>query len=161
MNEGVTNSVIAAAANSGDPIFTGIAFILVVITLLAFLMKPLVGLINDYKQTNVISAKADAESRLYEQLRLQIEANSKDISDLKEERDSFKERAEHLEKEVAPLVSRLQITLEEKERIIKERDIEIRKLTHEILDLRERLSNLEMRLDKDEVMLGTAGGLPE
>ncbi|WP_396189876.1 hypothetical protein [Flavobacterium sp.] len=159
MNDGTANSLITAAASSSDPLFTGLAFIIVVVMLLAIASKPLIGLINDYKQTNVLSARADAESKLYEQLRLQIEANSKDIAELKHERDEFKRKAEHLEDEVVPLVEKLERTLAEKERIIKERDDEIRKLTRQLLDLKERLLNLELRLDKDEAFIDNSQGV--
>lgn len=150
MNDTTANSIIAAAATSGDPLLTGLAFIIVVVVLLAIVSKPLIGLINDYKQTNVISAKADAEALLYEQLRKQIEANSKDINELKAERDTFKKRAEYLEKEVAPLVEDLKQALKEKEIVIRDRDEEIRRLTRQLLEFKERLQNLEFRVAKDE-----------
>ena len=150
MNDTTANSIIAAAATSGDPLLTGLAFIIVVVVLLAIVSKPLIGLINDYKQTNVISAKADAEALLYEQLRKQIEANSKDIDELKAERDAFKKRAEYLEKEVVPLVEDLKQALKEKEIVIRDRDEEIRRLTRQLLEFKERLQNLEFRVAKDE-----------
>lgn len=150
MNDTTANSIIAAAATSGDPLLTGLAFIIVVVVLLAIVSKPLIGLINDYKQTNVISAKADAEALLYEQLRKQIEANSRDISELKAERDTFKKRAEYLEKEVVPLVEDLKQALKEKEIVIRDRDEEIRRLTRQLLEFKERLQNLEFRVAKDE-----------
>lgn len=150
MNDTTANSIIAAAATSGDPLLTGLAFIIVVVVLLAIVSKPLIGLINDYKQTNVISAKADAEALLYEQLRKQIEANSKDIDELKAERDAFKKRTEYLEKEVVPLVEDLKQALKEKEIVIRDRDEEIRRLTRQLLEFKERLQNLEFRVAKDE-----------
>ena len=150
MNDTTANSIIAAAATSGDPLLTGLAFIIVVVVLLAIVSKPLIGLINDYKQTNVISAKADAEALLYEQLRKQIEANSRDINELKAERDTFKKRAEYLEKEVVPLVEDLKQALKEKEIVIRDRDEEIRLLTRQLLEFKERLQNLEFRVAKDE-----------
>jgi len=150
VNDTTANSIIAAAATSGDPLLTGLAFIIVVVVLLAIVSKPLIGLINDYKQTNVISAKADAEALLYEQLRKQIEANSKDIDELKAERDAFKKRTEYLEKEVVPLVEDLKQALKEKEIVIRDRDEEIRRLTRQLLEFKERLQNLEFRVAKDE-----------
>lgn len=159
MNDAIANNLISAAANSSEPLFTGLAFIIVVVMLLAIVSKPLIGMINDYKQTNVISARADAESRLYEQLRLQIEANSKDIAELRNERDSFKQKADHLENEVMPMIETLKKTLSEKEKVIEDRNNEIRKLTRQLLELKERLYKLETRLDKDEAVMDHSHGV--
>lgn len=158
MNDTAATNLITAAANSTEPLFTGLAFIIVVVILLTLATKPIISLINDYKQTNVVSAKADAESKLYEQLRLQIEANSRDIAELKLERDTFKFKSEHLENEVVPLVEALKKELESKERIIGARDQEIKKLTRQLLEFKERLLNLEIRLQKDESFIDLQNG---
>lgn len=162
MPEG-TNQLLVEAAKSSDPLFSGLAFIIVVVILLALVSKPLIGMINDYKQTNVISARADAESKLYEQLRDQISANSKDITLLKQERDSEARRAQALEDEIERLegeiqklkhfesmVKGLQAEVQIKDTIISERNAEIRSLTRQIIDLKDRVHSLELRIARDE-----------
>lgn len=162
MPEG-TNQLLVEAAKSSDPLFSGLAFIIVVVILLAIVSKPLIGMINDYKQTNVISARADAESKLYEQLRDQISQNSKDIAILKQERDSESRRAQTLEDEIERLeneieklkrfetrVKELQTEVQAKDAIISERNAEIRTLTRQIIDLKDRVHSLELRIARDE-----------
>lgn len=162
MPEG-TSQLITEAAKSSDPLFAGLAFIIVVVILLAMISKPLIGMINDYKQTNVIGARADAESKLYEQLRDQIITNSKDIATLKQERDSEARRAQMLEDEIErleveirklkqfeTLVKELQAEVNDKDAIIAERNEDIRKLTRQIIELKDQVHELELRIARDE-----------
>lgn len=168
-----TSQLLVEAARSSDPLFSGLAFIIVVVVLLAIVSKPLIGMINDYKQTNVISARADAESKLYEQLKDQISTNSKDIMLLKQERDSEARRAQILEDEIERLegeieklkrfetmVKELQGQVKEKDIIIAERNEEIRKLTRQIIDLKDRVHSLELRLTRDETIGVYRSGAP-
>lgn len=102
------------------------------------------------------SRETNANGALYAQL-------SEQVGKLKEELDKvytekhrqteelFKLRArvEHLE-QTESMVDALKKKLDEKDRIITERDARISALTTEVLQMKDRVHHLEMRLAKDE-----------
>lgn len=48
------------------------------------------------------------------------------------------------------MIERMKVKLDEKDRIIAERDSEVRGLMKEIIDLKDRIHQLEMRVAQDE-----------
>ena len=159
----VTAAVQAVQSNSSDPLLGGIAFVLAVVIGLIAIAKPLMGLYREYKKTGSEGTKAEAESAkstaetfLYQQLQQQIESNTKAIDKLQTERDRWFEKAVLLEREVNKLksfeqmVDAMKVRIDEKDRVIAQREDEIRGLTRNILDMKDRLHILEMRLTLDE-----------
>lgn len=145
-----------AATASHDPLVIGIVFVASVVVGLVAIAKPIMGLYREYKKTGAEGAKAEAESSLFTTLQGQIESNSKAIEKLQIERNVWFEKATLLDKEVARLTSfeanfnSMKERLNEKDRIIESRETEIRSLTRSVLDMKDRIHALEMRLVKDE-----------
>lgn len=152
--------------SSDDPLLAGIAFVLAVVIGLIAIAKPLMGLYREYKKTGTEGTKAEAENAkstaeafLYQQLQAQIESNTKAIDKLQTERNVWFEKAMILEKEVEKLkafesmVGSMKTRLDEKDKIISQREEEIRNLTHNILDMKDRIHSLELRLMRDEQKL--------
>jgi predicted RNase H-like nuclease (RuvC/YqgF family) len=152
----VASAVIEEASKSHDPIITGLAFVLGVVILLVTISKPIMGLVKDYKKTNVDGAKADAEVSLFDQLSAQIKSNTAAINQLIIEKNEWFVKALSLEHEVERLktfevmVNSMKERLNEKDKVIESRDEEIRTLTRAILEMKDRIHALELRLVKDE-----------
>ena len=159
----VTAAAQAVQSNSSDPLLGGIAFVLAVVIGLIAIAKPLMGLYREYKKTGsegtkaaAESAKSTAEAFLYQQLQQQIESNTKAIDKLQSERNQWFERAVLLEREVDKLksfeqmVDAMKTRIDDKDKIIVQREEEIRVLTRNILEMKDRLHILEMRLAHDE-----------
>jgi hypothetical protein len=148
--------ILTEAVKSQDPIFIGLAFVLSVVVLLVAVAKPIMSLVKDYKSTGVDSAKASAESALFEQLRQQILTNSDAIGKLIAEKNVWFEKALILEHEVERLkvfekmVNSMRDRLTEKDKKIDERDEELRELTRRMLEMKDSIHALEMRLANDE-----------
>jgi len=160
MPEGsLAQNVIPKITSSDDPIITGLTFTLAVVIILVAISRPIMSLVREKSSTAVNSAKASAESVLFEQLQHQIKLNTEAIDKLLIERNALFEKSVRLEFEVQRLQSfearfeTMKARLEEKDRIIEERDLEIRKLNNHILQMTERIHSLEMRLLQDERLL--------
>jgi predicted RNase H-like nuclease (RuvC/YqgF family) len=159
--DSVTNAVPAAAsvASSQDPLILSITFVAAVVIGLVAIAKPLMGLYREYKKTGTEGAKSEAEVFLFTQLQQQIENNTKAIERLQGERDKWFEKATSLEREIERLrvfemmVTSMKGRLDEKDLIIEARDTEIRQLTRGILDMKDRIHALELRLLQDEKRL--------
>lgn len=101
---------------------------------------------------------------LYEQLNAQLTILREEVKECRaemakvyEERNELKEqlvivqaRVDHLES-CEKSVDVLKAKLDEKDSIIMERDLEIKRLMHELLQLKDRLHHLELRLSQDEM----------
>jgi predicted RNase H-like nuclease (RuvC/YqgF family) len=152
----MTIEATALATNSQDPIIVGLAFVLAVVIILVAIAKPMMSLVKDYKTAGVESAKAGAESTLFEQLQKQIKTNSEAIALLITEKNEWFKKALELEHEVDRLkvfeemVNSMKARLAEKDVAIEKRDDEIRALTRVILEMKDSVHTLEMRLAKDE-----------
>jgi len=160
MPEGsLAQNVIPKITSSDDPIITGLTFTLAVVIILVAISRPIMSLVREKSSTAVNSAKASAESVLFEQLQHQIKLNTEAIDKLLIERNALFEKSVRLEFEVQRLQSfethfeTMKARLEEKDRIIEERDLEIKKLNKHILQMTERIHSLEMRLLQDERLL--------
>lgn len=157
---GAANPVIeAASASSQDPLILGIAFVAAVVIGLVAIAKPLMGLYREYKKTGAEGAKSEAETFLFTQLQSQITVNTTAIERLQTERNMWFDRAMGLEREIDRLkafetmVNSMKGRLDEKDRVIEAREAEIRQLTRSILDMKDRLHALELRLLQDEKKL--------
>ena len=145
-----------ANASQNDPIVVGLASVLIVVVGVLAIAKPLMSFYREYKKTGVEGSKAEAESTLFHTLQLQIEHNSAAIARLESERTKWFEKATELEAEVHRLsifeesVKSMKDRLNEKDRIIEARDIEIRSLTRSVLEMKDRIHNLELRTVREE-----------
>ena len=145
-----------ADLSTHDPIVVGVAFVTLVVIGGLGIAKPLMSFYREYKKTGVEGAKAEAETSLFSTLQVQIEHMSDSIRRLEEDKMKWFERATTLEEEVRRLgvfeesVKAMKDRLNEKDKVIEARDIEIRSLTRSILDMKDRIHNLEMRTVKDE-----------
>lgn len=157
----MTADIPAAAAavlaqNQNDPTFTGLAWVLGVILIIIAISKPIMAFVKEYRSNAVDSAKTTTETLLYEQLQRQLTTLSSEVERFRAERNVWYEKANELESEVRRLqsfeksVESMRLRLDEKDKLIKERDDEIRKLMHEVIDTKEKVHKLELRLQKDE-----------
>ena len=158
MNEAqaAAETVKTLANGSNDPVSATLLTVLGGVILLIAIGGPIMGLYRDYKKNNAENSRSDAESLLYQQLQQQMTSNSDAIIKLQNERNEWFSKAVALEHEVQKLktfeimVNGMKDRLNDKDRVIEERDKEIRNLTRTILGMKDQLHALEMRLNKDE-----------
>jgi predicted RNase H-like nuclease (RuvC/YqgF family) len=156
MTNAVADVVMQKAAESHDPWFVGLAFVLGIVILLVSISKPIMGLVKEYKRNGADNAKAEAEASLYEQLQDQIRANTNAITVLIREKDEWFRKAVTLEHEVERLktfekmVESMKKRLDDKDLVITEREIEIRRLMTVIIEMKDQLHALELRVTRDE-----------
>ena len=149
----------AAAAKTQDPIISSILFVFLIIVLLVIFAKPLMSLVKDAKGLNAAEAKMQAEESLYDQLRKQVEANQIAIEKLNLEKEKWFDKAHELEMEVKRLqhfeqmVEIMKRKLDEKDEIIAAQNAENKRLMHEILQLKDRIHELELRLKKKKKII--------
>jgi predicted RNase H-like nuclease (RuvC/YqgF family) len=149
-------AVEAIQNNQHDPLIVGLLFVLAAVIVLAAIAKPMMGLYREYKRTGTEGAKAEAESVLFTQLNQQLTLHGQAIERLENERNSLMNKTVQLEKEVDRLktfeqmVDSMKTRLNEKDAIIEQRNGEVRNLMRTILDMKDRLHALEMRLIQDE-----------
>ena len=93
---------------------------------------------------------------MFTNLKSQIDTNTQAIAVLQLERDKWFLKAGKLEMEVERLksfeqtVESMKVRLNEKDKIIEAREVEIRALMRNILDMKDRIHALELRLQADE-----------
>jgi predicted RNase H-like nuclease (RuvC/YqgF family) len=156
MTNAVADVVMQKAAESHDPWFMGLAFVLGVVIFVISISKPIMNLVKDYKRDGADNAKAEAEASLYEQLQDQIRANTNAITILVREKDEWFRKAVMLEHEVERLktfekmVESMKKRLDDKDLIITEREVEIRRLMTVIIEMKDQLHALELRVTRDE-----------
>jgi len=146
MVDPVTGTMIATAATTaGSSGFYGIIIILVLIVL-PFIVK----FWNWTKETS-------AQGTLYAQLSEMVQNQRRELDNLYSQRKADQEeifrlrlKVEHLEEENST-VEILKKKLDEKDAIIAERDARITSLLQEIMHMKERVHNLEIRLKEDEI----------
>lgn len=163
MSDANTTSVLIAAAESAaksqDPTISSFLFVGLIVFLLILFAKPLMSLVKDAKGLSTAESKMKAEESLYEQLRTQVEANQHSIEKLNAEKDKWFEKAHQLEKEVEKLkhfeqmVEIMKKKLDEKDAIISTQNEENRRLMYEIIQLKDRIHELEIRLTCDEALI--------
>ena len=154
----------AATAALNSPFVGVIIFIAVVVIAAITVGGPILGLYREWRKIQAdaaecgsCGAKAGAETALYEQLRGQIEANSRAIQELQSEKADLQDESRKLRAEVDRLkafeqqIVSMRARLAEKDRIIEERDREIRDLTKVILKMKDQIHALEMRLQMKEL----------
>lgn len=156
--ENTTQPLLAAlhSADKGDPALSTLAFVLAIVVIAVAIAKPIMSIVRDWKTNGVEAQKAESEVSLYEQLRQQLIALANEVEKLRVERNVWYEKALNLENEVKRLQSfeesfkSMRNRLEDKDKAIQERDVEIRTLTRNILEMKDRLHQLELRLQQDE-----------
>lgn len=158
MNEATIAAETVKGLSNGvtDPISMVLLTVLGGVVLMIAIGGPIMGLYRDYKKNSAENAKSDAESLLFQQLQQQMTSNSEAIIKLQNERNEWFSKAIALEHEVQKLkafeamVNAMKDRLNEKDRVIEARDAEIRTLTRTILQMKDQLHALEIRLNKDE-----------
>lgn len=102
------------------------------------------------------SKEVGTQGALYTQLSEQVKEQKKEIDKMYSERVSLQNQVFELRRKVDQLesyeksVDVLKKKLDEKDRIIAERDARIAQLMQELLQMKDRVHNLEMRLRADE-----------
>lgn len=154
------------AARSNDPVFAGLAWVLGIVMVLYAVSKPLIGIVKDFRNNSLESAKADvteakssAEALLYQQLQSQLSMLSEAVEKMRTEKMVWHQKAMEMESEVRRLqtfeamVTSMKNRLDVKDQLISERDAELRQQNRLILELNDRIHKLEMRVTKDEQQL--------
>lgn len=151
--------VAESAAKTQDPVISSVLFVVIIVIALLIFAKPLMNIVKDAKGLNAAEAKLQAEESLFDQLRKQVIANQEAIEKLNSEKDRWFEKAHQLEKEVDRLkhfeqmVQVMKRKLDEKDEIIATQNAENKRLMHEILQLKDRIHELELRLTRDESLI--------
>ena len=154
-----TTSAVSGVVTEGlskDPLYQGLAFVLAILVIAIGISKPLMSLVREYKQTNVEASKANAETSLFVQLQTQISANTISIETLIREKNESIMKSLHLAHEVERLrgfeagFEQLKQELQSKASLLDAREAEIRNLVNTILQLKDGLHSLEMRVLQDE-----------
>lgn len=117
---------------------------------------PFLKMWRSYGETRAASAQDGAAGVLYQQLSNQLTEQKRALdevymryNDLVKENAVLTVRVSKLE-ECETMIERMKVKLDEKDRIIAERDSEVRGLMKEIIDLKDRIHQLEMRVAQDE-----------
>lgn len=135
-----------AAISTGNPGAILGAFVIVILLLIPIMFK----LWNWSKETG-------AQGALYAQLSEQVKEQRKEIDKMYNERVSLQSQVFELRHKVEQLeayeksVDVLKRKLDEKDRVIAERDARIARLMQELLEMKDRVHNLELRLKADEI----------
>lgn len=152
----VTSQAVSQVAQSPDPMWVGLSFVLAIVILVVAIARPIMGLFKDFKQVKVDDAKTDAESTLYDQLQGQILANTTAISMLETQRTSLLQKTINLEGEVRRLqifegmVADLKHSMSQQQATIDLKDKQIIEFMTVILQLKDQVHKLELRLLQDE-----------
>ena len=169
-------AAIEAIPDGGDPFLVGVKWFGLVVAALLVGAAPVMLYLRKYHVDHVANSRDAATAEVYETLRQQIRDHGDQIHRLNEERarqecDTSALRARIVELEVTEgLFQRVKAQLEETEVInqrlkdkldrkdsnIEKLSDENRQLLAEILHLKERVHELEMRLSKDEAVWGTS-----
>lgn len=103
------------------------------------------------------SRETSAQGLLYQQLSEMVRQQRKEIDGLYSERSKLKDEMFDLKHKVSSLegyekvVDVLKLKLDEKDKIISERNQRVEELLEELVQLKERIHTLEMRLKEDEI----------
>ena len=147
------------AAKTQDPVVSSLLFVFIIVIVLFLLAKPLMSLVKDAKGLPSAESKMKAEESLFNQLREQVIANQEAIKLLNSEKDKWFETAHQLEKDVERLkqfesmVEVMKKKLNEKDKIIADQNAENKRLMFELLQLKDRIHELELRLTRDESLI--------
>ena len=150
--------VFDVASASPDPVFNGLRYVGISIAMAVGVVVPLLGLAKYYKGSKSDMAKSEAESRLYENLKEQLERHSKALETLDQEKKEWLEKSLRLEHEVEKLSDfkdrylELKGVLHEKEQLLEVRNGEISVLNSALREMSDRIHALELRIvteDKD------------
>ena len=145
-----------AAEHSTDPVYAAMFWSFGLVMILIAMAKPIMAVLRQYKTNKVDNARDSAEETFYLRLKEEIDLNSHDIRQLIDEKNKWHEEAIELRARVQQLeqceiaMSKMTKKLDEKEQLIRDRDDENRRLMLEILQLKDRLHQLELRLAEDE-----------
>lgn len=158
MNEAliVAETTRAMSDGSKDPITLSLITVLGAVVLMIAIAGPIMGLYKDYRKNKAENTKSDTEALLFKQLQTQLTSMAEAIIKLQDERNAWFSKALELETEVNKLktfelmVNTMKEKLNEKDEAIQERELEIRTLTQTILQMKDQLHALELRLYKDE-----------
>ena len=158
----VLNSPTAVEAQK-DPLVVSIIFVAVCIAAAVGAATPLMGLYRTYKSTRAEGARSEAqqtaaeiEAQIFQQMQVTLAQHAEAIRALQADRDKWFAEAFELKHEVERLkvfeqqAASMKKRLEEKDKLIEERDKEIRELTRVILQMKDRIHALELRLARDE-----------
>lgn len=154
--EKVAETLVQATHASPDPVYYGMGWVLGFVVIVIALARPIMSMARMYQANKASGARDGADTALYNQLKEQIEVNSKDIRTLIEERNKYHEESLNLKIRVGQLeeaekaVARMKEKLDFKDELLRKRDEENRRLMMEIIDLKDRLHALELFMAGDK-----------
>ena len=149
----------------GDPFLDALKWIAIAATLILVFGTSVMTYIKNSKQgaDPVEHAKDDAEIMLYSQLQEQIRHMAEDVKQLTSEKNKLfeewvilKTKSEYQDKKISELydadamIHKLRESLNLKDELLAARDAENITLMAEMMDLKDRIYHLEMRLTEDE-----------
>jgi peptidoglycan hydrolase CwlO-like protein len=141
----MSETAVAAAIAGGDLTGIGALLLIFVVVVIPFIVK----FWNWSKE-------ASAQGMLYQQLSEMVQTQRKELDDLydswkrdQEEIFELRHKVDNLEKS-EQLIETLKVKLDEKDRIIAERDSRIAGLLQDLLQMKDRVHKLEIRLKADE-----------
>jgi len=157
--------VLQEIPTGGDPFLDALKWIVIAVTLILVFGTSILTYIKNSKQGSdpVEHAKDDAEIMLYSQLQEQIRSMAEDVKQLTSEKNKLfeewvilKTKSEYQDKKISELydadamIRKLRESLSSKDHQLALRDAENIKLMAEMMDLKDRIYHLEMRLTEDE-----------
>ena len=156
--------VIQEIPTGGDPFLDVLKWIVDSVTLILVLGSTIISYIKISRDNDSVEdAKDGAEILLYSQLQEQLKRMDEDVQELTQQKNrlfeewaTLKVRSEYQEKKLNELsksdavIRKLRETLAEKDKELVVREKENKKLTRDILDMKDRIHHLELRLAEDE-----------
>ena len=166
-------TAIQAIPDGGDPFLMGVKWFGLVVAALLVGAAPVMLYLRKYHVDHVANSRDAATAEVYETLRQQIRDHGDQIHRLNEERavlqaESLSLRARILElegkeqqmqrlkvqlDEGEALIARLKDKLDGKDEVMDKLAVENRQLITEILSLKDRVHEMELRLARDESLL--------
>lgn len=140
---------IKIAAANGDSVIDTLKWIGGFGMTLLVIALPIMNYVRKYSMDKAANSKDEAASTLYEQLQRRLQDNEKDIRELIKEKNKYFEECATLRYKVEKLteyentIESMKKRLDAKDTLLAEANIENRKLLREIIDLKERISDLE------------------
>lgn len=166
-------AVIAAIPDGGDPILLGAKWFGLVVAALLVGAAPVMLYLRKYHVDHLANARDEATAEVYETLRQQIRYHGDQIHRLNEERAVLQAESLNLRARILELESkeqqlqrlkaqldesdalnvRLKEKLDSKDEVMEKLAGENRQLIAEILSLKDRVHELELRLSRDENLI--------
>ena len=141
-----------ALASGGDPILEGVKWLGVLVVGMMVAAMPVMAYIRKWNVDRAANSKDAASAELYAQLQQQITENANALRVMAAEKNAYFEKCTQLQlkvernEEYKATIESMKERLDDKDRLLAERDTENRRLMQQVLELTERVHQLELRL---------------